>query len=125
MASRKYPSVVFGAVITLAIVAAGGLTALKLDSNAHHTASVQSVKQSVLSYHGKTGTTALALLQRSYKVQTKTYSGLGEEVTSINGLVADSHHYWAFYVNGKLAQVGASSYTTNSRDTITWKLESL
>ncbi|MGH7234405.1 MAG: DUF4430 domain-containing protein, partial [Candidatus Saccharimonadales bacterium] len=31
--------------------------------------------------------------------------------------------YWTFYVNGKEASVGASSYVTKNSDRLTWKLQ--
>ena len=77
----------------------------------------------VVSYQGEEGKTALALLQENAEVEM---SGEGEMafVTSINGVEADSsHQFWAFYVNGEQAQVGAGSYTTKASDEIEWKLE--
>ena len=77
-----------------------------------------------ITYKGKDGITALALLGQKVKVET---SGTGEMsyVTTINGVVANSKkEYWAFSVNGKPAVVGAGSYITKSSDLITWKLSS-
>lgn len=76
-----------------------------------------------VSYDGVAGKNALALLKASHKTETKSYKGLGELVTSIDGVKADSKHFWSFYVNGKQAQVGAGAYTTKSGDKLTWKLE--
>ena len=46
-------------------------------------------------------------------------------VTSINDRLADDskHEFWAFYVNGKQAEVGAGSYIVKQGDTIEWKIE--
>ncbi|MHA1754476.1 MAG: DUF4430 domain-containing protein [Candidatus Odinarchaeia archaeon] len=44
----------------------------------------------------------------------------GAYVTGINGVEGDSNHYWAFYINGEYASVGASSYIVLNGDTITW-----
>lgn len=78
-----------------------------------------------ITYRGKDGITALALLGQVAKVET---SGTGEMafVTSINGVSADStkNEYWAFDINGQPATVGAGSYVTKNSDTITWKLSS-
>src|SRR5690349_21236488 len=72
----------------------------------------------------KKGTTALDLLKKTTKLETK---GEGKDafVTSINGKKAndEKHEFWAFYVNGKQAQVGAGSYILQNNDKITWKIE--
>ncbi|MCX6797512.1 MAG: DUF4430 domain-containing protein, partial [Candidatus Doudnabacteria bacterium] len=66
-------------------------------------------------YEGEEGKTALQILKDKYQVDTKEYQGLGEFVTSISGIKAeDGKNFWAFYVNGKQAQVGASSYQTKN-----------
>jgi hypothetical protein len=44
-------------------------------------------------------------------------------VTSIDGTFGNGPKYWTFYVNGKQADVGASSYVTKSSDNIMWKLQ--
>lgn len=74
-------------------------------------------------YAGVEGKTALELLRASHTITTKSFSGLGEYVESIDGVKPDSKHFWSFYVNGKSSNVGASSYTTKSGDVIEWKLE--
>ena len=76
-----------------------------------------------LSYHGRSGKTAMALLEKHATVQTKHYS-FGDMVTAIDGTKGTGPKYWTFYVNGKQASVGAGSYTTKNPDTITWKLQS-
>lgn len=80
------------------------------------------IRENGVSYRGVNGQTALAILKQNYKVTTKTYSGMGEFVTAINGVSPSDSQYWAFYVNGKLAEVGAGSYTTKTGDKIEWKL---
>ena len=116
MTSKRYKSIGIGIAIALAVLTAGGLTALQLSND-------KSGVGTTYSYKGNSGVTALNLLEQSYKVQTKTYSGLGTEVTGINGVDANTKDYWAFYVDGKLAQVGPSAYVTKTGDTVTWKLE--
>lgn len=82
----------------------------------HTTTEVDSI-----SYQGKNGKDALTLLKEQAKVEQDT-SGL---VVSINGRKSDSskREYWAFYVNGKLAEVGPADYKTKDEDTIEWKME--
>ena len=74
-----------------------------------------------LSYKGKTGQNALILLQNMAKVE-QDESGL---VVSINQRKADNakHEYWAFYVNGKTADIGPAQYQTKDTDLIEWKIE--
>jgi hypothetical protein len=76
-----------------------------------------------LSYDGQSGKTALELLTIGTEVGT---SGSGENtyVTSINGIEADlsNSQFWAFYINGESASVGAGSYTTLDSDVISWEL---
>jgi hypothetical protein len=69
-----------------------------------------------------TGEMAIQLLKSDHKVETKSYSGIGEMVLSIDGVKPDSKHYWEFFVNGKSSNVGASSYILKAGDKIEWKL---
>lgn len=72
----------------------------------------------------KKGSTALELLQNTAEVKMK---GEGENafVTAINGVEASESkkQFWAFYVNGKQAEVGAGTYQLKEGDAIEWKLE--
>ena len=69
-------------------------------------------------------TTALALTQKVAQVET---SGEGEMafVTSLNGRAAsdEKQEFWAFHVNGELAQVGSGSYIVQNGDRIEWRIE--
>jgi hypothetical protein len=73
------------------------------------------------SYSGQKDKDALTLLKQKVSISQNT-SGL---VTAINGRKADTskHEYWAFYVNGKYAQVGPAQYKTKEGDKIEWKIE--
>ncbi|HEX5456370.1 MAG TPA: DUF4430 domain-containing protein [Candidatus Saccharimonadales bacterium] len=116
------------AFIIIVIVAVGIFVWKATDNNNNQGQQNQTAVQknkSQVSYEGVQGQTALALLKAKYEVKTKSFKGLGEQVTSINGVKPDSKHFWAFYVNDKLASVGASSYKTKKNDTITWKLEAI
>jgi hypothetical protein len=76
-----------------------------------------------VTYDGVEGKTALALLQQKATVVTKD-SSYGPYVDSVNGVQGGTDgKYWAFYVNGTLAQVGADAYTTKTGDKIEWKFE--
>ena len=72
-----------------------------------------------ITYAGEKGKNALQLLKQSTSVQ-QDKSGL---VVAINGYKPTGHTYWAFYINGKYANVGPASYMTKNSDVITWKVE--
>lgn len=82
----------------------------------------QNSQTTEVKYKGIDGQSALDLLKKHASVLTKHYS-FGELVTAINGTEGNGPKYWSFYINGKLSDVGASSYTTHSGDTIEWKLQ--
>ncbi|MFD0825889.1 DUF4430 domain-containing protein [Neobacillus sp. M.A.Huq-85] len=70
--------------------------------------------------------TALQLLQVALgadKVGLKD-TDWGKMIVSINGLKAEDPYYWAFYVNGQMASVGAESYQLKAGDQISFQLES-
>ncbi len=79
------------------------------------------VNNDVFIYSGEDGKDALRILQEKTKVEQEK-SGL---VSSINGRKADpkKKEFWAFYVNGKFAQVGPAEYQTKDTDRIEWKIE--
>ena len=68
--------------------------------------------------------TTLKLLYITCNIVTK---GQKENafITAINGRMADPNkrEFWAFYVNGVQAQVGAGTYVVKNNDTIEWKIE--
>lgn len=53
----------------------------------------------------------------------KEYPGMGAFVNEINGIKGKSGAYWIYYVNGKEASVGVSSYILKEGDSILWKQE--
>lgn len=71
------------------------------------------------------GTNALVVLKLAHTVEAKNYEGVGEMVLAIDGVKPDSKHFWAFYVNGKSSNVGASSYKIKNGDNLEWKLEEI
>ncbi len=70
------------------------------------------------------GTTALDLLKSNNKVKTQG-EGKNAFVVEINGVKAEiaKKQFWAFYINGKMASVGAGSYQLRQGDKILWQLE--
>lgn len=77
--------------------------------------------ESDITYNGRNGIDALTLLKEKSKVEQDN-SGM---VSSIDGKKAEAkdRQYWAFYINGKLADVGPASYKSKDSDIITWKIE--
>ena len=83
-------------------------------------------RKTSVTYDGQTGKTAIELLKSHAAVETKAYTGIGEMVVSIDGTKPkDSSEFWAFYVDGKQAQVGADQYVTKDGEKIEWKLEKI
>lgn len=114
-------SVVF--VVTIASIGSG----IYVENSPSHKVTTSTNTQNQLtyvSYKGVDGQDALTLLKNHETVQTKHYS-FGDLVTSINGTSGTGPKYWSFYVNGKLAAVGAGTYVTHKGDTIEWKLQKL
>lgn len=68
--------------------------------------------------------TALDYLKANYEVQTLG-EGVNAYVVEINGRRASDtkKEFWSFYVNGKMADVGAGSYILKPDDRIEWKIE--
>lgn len=76
-----------------------------------------------VTYQGEDDKNVMELLKTKANVVTKQ-SSFGEYVDEINGIKGGTDNkYWIFYVNGKMAEVGASDYVTKSLDTIEWKFE--
>jgi hypothetical protein len=129
---KKYSNskaIVFG-LIAAALVIAGGAWLDKLSREAtapttEQNTELRSGQMDYVSYKGEEGKKALTILKSSYQVETQTFAGAGEFVTAINGIKGDSKNFWAFYVNGKQAEVGAGQYTTKSSDLIEWKYEAI
>jgi hypothetical protein len=74
-----------------------------------------------MQFSGENGVSALDSLKKIVPVE-QDISGM---VVSVNGRKADAkkHEYWAFYVNGKLANIGPKDYITKKTDTIQWKID--
>lgn len=77
-----------------------------------------------LSYPGEDGRTALELLLEADPSAVVNGEGEMAFVTAIRGRAAKTEsEFWALYVDGEAAQVGAGALETESGQTITWKLE--
>jgi LPXTG-motif cell wall-anchored protein len=69
--------------------------------------------------------TAFQLLQAVLGDQLEySQSEYGKMITSINGVKMEGTNYWAFYVNGQMASVGADKYELKANDQISFQFES-
>lgn len=119
-------------IIVVALMGAAGVvlskklgedTAKRTTSQQTNEETAKPAQSNTVSYDGVEGTSALELLQSKAEVVTKD-SSYGPYVDSINGVVGGTEgKYWAFYVNGQMAQVGAADYITKVGDKIEWKFE--
>ncbi|OGL36103.1 hypothetical protein A3F05_02400 [Candidatus Saccharibacteria bacterium RIFCSPHIGHO2_12_FULL_47_17] len=110
-------------MIVLLVIGAGGVASvLTQDETPKAQITTEQSQTTYVKYHGVEGQTALDLLKKYALVETKHYD-FGDLVTSVNGTPGNGPKYWSFYVNDKLAEVGAGTYVTNDADTIEWKLQ--
>lgn len=80
------------------------------------------VEVDVSEYEIEDGDTAFDLLVRHVGEENVEYDEypFGKLVHTINEVKAEDPDYWAFYINGISAPVGADSYTVEADDTITF-----
>ena len=115
-------STVFLLIIGLALIGAGcGLTTTIRLPIGHTTgAGANTASTAEIGYSGQNGKNALELLQQNHTVDVSAQGF----VNAIDGRQPGDHQFWAFYVNGQQAAVGAKDYQTKTSDTVDWKLES-
>lgn len=111
-------------VVVVLVAAFGVFLLTPLSKNDAPAASSTATQTQSISYQGVDGKNALELLKAAHQVETKS-SSFGEFVESIDGVKADTTHFWAFLVNGQMAEVGAGSYQTKNGESITWQLQAL
>ncbi len=111
--------------LIIILVLLGTLAFFSLNSHANlvkvNNALVPTVVKNTFSYKGENGKDALSILKEKTAVE-QNGSGL---VVVVGGKKADDKQkeYWAFYVNGKMADVGPADYKTTDKDLIEWKIE--
>lgn len=93
------------------------LTTKQVNSN---TTNTNIATTGAITYAGQDGKNALELLQQKHSVDVSAQGF----VNAIDGRKPGDHEFWALYVNGKQAEVGAKEYVSKSNDAIEWKLES-
>lgn len=114
-------------LLSLAFAIGGMLILLSVgnivqDNKVPQNASTAVTKQTdKLTYKGEAGKDALTVLKEHASV-AQDASGL---VVAINNRKADAakHEFWAFLVNGSMAQVGPKAYQTKPTDTIVWEIQ--
>lgn len=112
-------------MIVLLVIGTGGVASLLTQNEAPKAqVTTEQSQTTYVKYKGVGGQTALDLLKKYTKAETKHYD-FGDLVTAINGTEGNGPKYWSFYVNGKLADVGAGAYVTKDSDVIEWKLQTL
>jgi hypothetical protein len=124
---KKRILIIVATVLVIAGLSVGGVMWANRNnaSKANQVTTTTQQPITTITYKGKAGVTALALLQQAAKVDM-TGTGDMAYVTAINGSTADTakKQYWEFDVNGAAATVGAGTYVTKDDDSITWKLSS-
>lgn len=77
-------------------------------------------------YIAKTGETALEQLKYEADNVITKQSDYGELVISIEGYDSGTDSkYWSFYIDNKMAEVGAGSYIQKGGERIEWKFQRL
>ena len=64
-----------------------------------------------------------AVTKNLIDVKGTNFSGLGFFVDSINGIKSGNGYSWIYYINGKKATVGVSTYKLQEGDLIEWRYE--
>ena len=62
------------------------------------------------------------IMNDSMNLTYKMYGHMGAYILCINGVCQNNGKYWFYYINGKYANVGASSYYPKSNDNVSWIL---
>lgn len=122
MDPMNYKKVLLPVALSLVLLGAGCSLTRTVNlpaKNANANLSITNAS-STISYPGQDGKSALKLLQAGHSVDVSA-EGF---VNAIDGLKPGNRQFWAFYVNGQQAQVGAKEYQTKSTETVEWKLES-
>ena len=113
-------------IVSLLVVAAVFYGAVRMqDSNPVERDTAAQGQLNYISYQGAEGENALDLLRANHNVETEDFGSMGQFVSKIDSVPALTNFFWAFYVNGKMADVSADKYITKQGDFIEWKLEEI
>ncbi|OGK18486.1 hypothetical protein A2799_00695 [Candidatus Roizmanbacteria bacterium RIFCSPHIGHO2_01_FULL_39_24] len=140
MTNVKNPKVYLPIIVVVALLVVGFLFAKKPVVSPETTKEAQavqkiSVEQKIfestndekgfVKYTVSKGESALDLLKNSEPDVKMKDEGKNAFITSIRGSTADEakKEYWALYINGEPAEVGAGSYILLPGDQIEWKIK--
>lgn len=120
------------AILLIGVVLATGISSYIITQTKPQAEASQTTRQTSqpatpdkITFTAKKGETVLAQLKTVAKVTTKD-SSYGLYVDGINGLNGGRDgKYWSYYIDGKLASVGAASYVSKGGEKIEWKLEKI
>lgn len=112
--------------ILVAMVLVATAAAISISRNANNIAkqisTVQQTQGPETRYNCEKSKTAFDLLKKNHTLETKDTS-FGKQVIGIDNVKPAENQYWAFYVDGKLAPVGADAYNCTGEEKVEWKLE--
>ena len=97
------------------------VTFLAINKNAPHGVSVETNENAT----AFDAIIAAGRKNECYKIKYQMFGALGAYITEVCGIKIDNSKsfYWFFYVNGKRAPVGVSSYIMQNNDYITLSYE--
>lgn len=108
---------IIAAVVTTLVIAGGYFSQIR-----NSKPEIRNNSKSI-TYDCQEAKTAYTLLDETHEINAKDTS-FGKQVIGIDGKNADeSKEYWAFYVDDKLAPVGAETYLCQGSEKVQWKLE--
>ena len=124
--SQKQRNVLVVGIILIAIlVTALGLYFVRPGaSSVTDTQAPAKVISRAVRYTAEKGKTVLAQLREVNDTVVTKKSSYGPYVDSLNGLKGgDKGKYWTFYIDGKMASVGADTYTAKGGEEIVWRYQ--
>lgn len=116
----KRSSFLLTVALGLALTGASCSLTTKVLTNTNTVSNLNTAVSTSITYSGQDGKNALELLQSTHQVDVSAQGF----VNAIDGRKPGDHQFWAYYVNGKQADVGAKEYQAKTGETIEWKLES-
>ncbi|WP_402371526.1 DUF4430 domain-containing protein [Isoptericola rhizosphaerae] len=124
--TRKTPTRLLAATVA-GVLSAGLLAGCSGDDEAAPGASPAATEEiTTFSYEGADGETALDLLLAQDAEAEVSGEGEMAYVTAVQGHAAeDGEEFWALYVDGEMAQVGAGTFETEDGQQLEWKLEEI
>ena len=118
---KNWKQILLVVILVLGIGYVFEVSETKIDKKESNEVKSEIIDNKSFEYKGEEGKDALSLLKEKTLVELND-KGM---VVSVDGRKADSeaHEFWGFYVNGKMAEVGAADFKTKDTDVINWKIE--